>query len=153
MLKDIESELNNSDCDFVVIATDDVEGITGRYQIIKQEKLYLAVNNKHHLAKRGAVSLSETKKETFINLPKGYSFREITDKLCQKAGFKCDVLHECFHCQLLDYVSDGIGVAFVTEHVLEKERQRKNRISVLLSLKLPIRMLIEASFCVGTAKK
>ncbi len=134
MLKDIESELNNSDCDFVIVASDGSDDFAGNYQIIKREKLYLAVNRRHRLANRGEVALSELKDEAFVSLPKGYSFREITDKLCEKAGFQCEVLHECFHCQLLDYISDGIGVAFVTEPVLEKERQRQNSVSEVVFL-------------------
>lgn len=121
MLKDIQSELSNGECDFVIVASDGSEEFSGNYQIIKREKIYLAVNQNHDLAKRGSVSLSELKDETFAGLPKGYSFREITDRLCEKAGFECQVLYECFHCQLLNYVSDGVGIAFVTENAIEKE--------------------------------
>jgi len=124
MPRDVFDELKNNDCDFVITATSGTYRDTENTCIVKREKLYLAVQKKHPLASRGEVSLKEAKDEAFVSLPEGYSFREITEGLCRQAGFSCDVLHECFHCQLLNYVSDGIGVAIVTEEVRDRERQR-----------------------------
>lgn len=125
MLKDAENEVENSDCDFVIVDYCGEPEFPGESRIIKRERLYLAVDRHHPLAGRESVSLSELKDNTFISLPKGYGFREMMDKLCQGAGFQCDVLHECFHCHLLDYVSDGIGVAFVEEQLVKAERSRQ----------------------------
>ncbi|MCI2106160.1 MAG: LysR family transcriptional regulator [Intestinimonas sp.] len=117
MMKDIKSELNNSDCDFVITASDGMEDFGENYQIIKREKFYLAVNRSHHLAERQHVKLSELKDEAFVSLPRGYSFREITDKLCRDSGFSCQVFYECFHCRFMDYIRNGLAIAFVTEQV------------------------------------
>lgn len=124
MPRDVQDELKNNDCDFVITATSGPFEQTENACIVKREKLYLAVQKNHPLSKRERISLIEAKEEAFVSLPEGYSFREITEGLCRRAGFSCDVLHECFHCQLLNYVSDGIGVAIVTEEVRDRERQR-----------------------------
>lgn len=136
MVKDLGSELNNGDCDFIISATHGGEEYAQSYRIIKRERLYLAVERHHPVASREIVNLSEMKDEAFISLPVGYSFRTITDRLCNKAGFECEVLHECFHCQLLNYVSDGIGVAIIPESLMNKELQRKNSDERLAFLRL-----------------
>ena len=42
-----------------------------------------------------------------------------------------DIVHECFHCQLLACISDEIGVALVTEDTVKQERMRKGGSDIL----------------------
>ena len=136
MPRDVSVEIENDDCDFVITATGGCSPVADNCRVLKREHLYLAVQQDHPLAGREEVSLREVKDEAFVSLPEGYSFREITEGLCREAGFQCDILHECFHCQLLNYVSDGIGIAIVTEDVLSREQQRLGRDSQIAFLKL-----------------
>ncbi len=108
-----ESEISSNDNDFVL--ADWYPGFcpNAKYQIIHEEKLLLAMCKQHPLASKEDISLSDIRSERFIALPKGYAFRTITDHLCAEAGFECDVIKECFHCHLLSYVHDSLGIAFV----------------------------------------
>ena len=127
MPRDVFREIHSGDCDFVVAVDSGDCREADCSRVIKREKLYLAVNKNHSLAKRKKIVLPEVKDEPFISLPEGYSFREITEDLCRQAGFQCNILYECFHCSLLNYVCDGAGVAIVTEGLRRQELQRRGR--------------------------
>lgn len=129
MSKDVRSELNDSGSgsDLVVTAAPGgLEDAPGR-RIIKREPIFAVVYRDHPLAGRGAVSLAELEGEKFISLPEGYNFRNITEELCHGVGFETDIVHECFHCQLLSCVSDQIGIALVTEDTMRQECVRGGR--------------------------
>lgn len=126
MPKDVYSELNDSGggSDIIVTASPgELENAPG-CRVIKREPLFVAVSKRHPLAGREEIFLSELKEESFISLPEGYSFRNITEDLCHAASFDVDILHECFHCQLLNCVSDEIGISLVTEGTMKQERMR-----------------------------
>lgn len=110
---DVESEILNSDTNFVL--ADWYPGICpqAKHKIIRENKLHVALCKQHPLAKKAQISLEDIRNEPFIALPKGYAFRTITDRICKEYGFECNVLQECFHCHLLTYVQEGIGIAFV----------------------------------------
>jgi len=126
MPKDVNSELHDSrgGSDIIVTASPGELDDTPGCRVIKREPLFVAVSKRHPLAGRGEVFLSELKGESFVSLPEGYSFRNITEDLCHAASFDVDILHECFHCQLLNCVSDEIGISLVTESTMKQERSR-----------------------------
>ncbi len=131
--QDVDSELADSDSGSDIILTaalgEMAEGPGCR--VIKREPLFVALYRGHPLAEREALSVAELREERFISLPEGYSFREITEQLCRSAGFEVDIVHECFHCQLLACISDEIGVALVTEDTVKQERMRKGGSDIL----------------------
>ena len=60
------------------------------------------------------INLNEVSEERFINLPKGYGFRDITDKFCKEAGFTPNVaieVEESWSIQQL--VELGHGISFI----------------------------------------
>lgn len=126
MPKDVYSELNDSGggSDIIVTASTGELADAPGYRVIKREPLFVAVSKRHPLAGREEISMSELKGESFISLPEGYSFRNITEDLCHAASFDVDILHECFHCQLLNCVSDEIGISLVAEDTMKQERMR-----------------------------
>ena len=126
MPKDVQSELEINECDLVLCATCG-ESLDDPYcRTIRRDRLYLAVYEGHPFSDRKVVSLAELRDEPFISLPEGYSFRMITDKMCQYGAFECDVIHECFHCQMLDCVRDKIGISFATEEAILREQMHGN---------------------------
>ena len=136
--QDVESELSDREggSDIVVTAALGPLSDGPGCRVIKREPLFAALYRAHPLAGRSEVFLSELSGERFISLPEGYSFREITEQLCRRAGFEVDIVHECFHCQLLGCISDEIGVALVTEDTVKQERMRRGSSDIVfLSLR------------------
>lgn len=118
---DVEAELSKNEVDYVITARlSSSPGIVG--EEIRRERMVLVVPAAHPLADRSWIHLREARGEKFINLPKEYEYRKITDQMCQDAGFTADVAMECFHCHMVELVSAGHGVALMTQ-----ERARKNR--------------------------
>jgi LysR family transcriptional regulator, transcription activator of glutamate synthase operon len=78
------------------------------------EEILLAVPPGHRLAKHKTVRLSEVARESFLTLKKGYSLRELTDALCQRAGFVPHIVFEGNEpVALLQLVKAGLGVACI----------------------------------------
>lgn len=136
MPRDVQSELASNECDIVVNALCGNPVNKPGCRIIKRERLFAAVYKEHPLAGRKEICLADLKDAGFISLPEGYSFREITEELCHKADFQCDILMECFHCQLLNRVSDRIGISLATEDTVLHEQARGNLTSNLVFLPL-----------------
>lgn len=130
----IEEELLKNEVDYVI--TNEPSSFSGIMdEIIHEEKMMLAVPANHPLASRKWIRLSEASQEPFINLPKGYGYRMATDEMCRDAGFAANIAMECFHCQMLEMVADGIGVALMTEE--RKPKRGRNSQVVFLPLKEP----------------
>jgi len=129
---DIDEELLKNEVDYVLTGRlSSSPGIVG--EVIRRDKMVLVVPASHPLAEREWVSLSEARGEKFVNLPKEYEYRKITDAMCQEAGFNQDVAVECFHCHMVELVANGQGVALMT-----KERAWKNRRNEMIRI-LPVR--------------
>ena len=114
-----DRELNQNDFDFLLIPKylDRPDFIQ---EVLYEDRFALALNTSHPLADQTEVRLADLKDESFISLPKGYAFRDFTDQICLTAGFTPCVAMECFHCQMLDLISAGLGVALVPESFRKK---------------------------------
>ncbi|TDF96640.1 LysR family transcriptional regulator [Paenibacillus piri] len=93
------------------------------YVPLIEEEILLAVPPLHRLAQTAEkspvpVDLSELKDEPFIALKKGQGFRQITLKLCQKAGFTPGIVFESSNIETVQsLVAAGMGIAFVPHMV------------------------------------
>lgn len=78
------------------------------------EDILLAVPASHYLAGRRSISLHEVAHESFVSLKTGYSFRDITDECCRKAGFVPNIVCEGDEPAAIDgLVRAGLGIAFL----------------------------------------
>lgn len=129
---DVEEELLKNEVDYVITGyLSSSPGIVG--EVIRQEKMVLVVPAAHPLAGREWIRLREARGEKFVNLPKEYEYRKITDAMCQEAGFTADVSAECFHCHMVELVASGQGVAMMTQ-----KRAYNNRRNDMIRI-IPIR--------------
>ena len=116
----VEEELRKENVDYVICSClNSAAGLVG--EVIREELMMLAVPVEHPLAKREWVRLRELSEEAFIDLPKGYEYRTLTDAMCEDSGFTAHVVQECFHCYMTEMVAAGNGVALMT-----KERAIQN---------------------------
>lgn len=77
--------LEDGDIDMCITFTP-IEGPDIEWMPLRTEKIHLLVPEHHPLVGRECVSLKELKDESFIGLPSGYWFRDLTDTLCMKAA-------------------------------------------------------------------
>lgn len=131
----VEEELMTENVDYVIASNLDLsEGLAG--ELIREEPMVLAVPADHPLAKREWIRLAEAADENFINLPRGYEYRTITDEMCRASGFEAKVAKECFHCHMAEFVASGEGVALMTQ---ERATQNAgNRMIAFIPLREPV---------------
>ena len=96
------------------------------YELLEEDPFLIAMSPDHPLVGLAEKSpdfpypvldVRRLKDEPFICLPQGYAFRTFTDSICEKAGFLPHVVTECYHCQMLDLISAGLGVEAFHGHV------------------------------------
>jgi LysR family transcriptional activator of glutamate synthase operon len=85
---------------------------TTRSRLIAVEPLRLAVRRDHPLARQALVQLAEAADEPFVSLRPASGLRRQTDELCQRAGFRPDVIFEGDDLSnVRGFVAVGLGVA------------------------------------------
>ena len=85
-----------------------------RWRALLAEPLRLAVAHEHPLARRATIGMSEVSGERFVMLRASYALRQITEDLCQRAGFDPIVAFEGDDLPTLEgFVAAGLGVAVV----------------------------------------
>lgn len=96
------------------------------YEDILSEPLYLAVPDKHWIARRKSVALAEIENEPFLLLKEGHCFRETTISACRRARFRPNVVFESGQfATVLGMVDAGVGVSVIPEMAIEKRSRCK----------------------------
>lgn len=90
---------------------------------ILEEEILLAVPPQHALASLAEVALADCKEEAFILLKRGQGFREITNRLCQQAGYEPRVVFETTNIETVQsLVASGMGIGLVPKMVSRTRR-------------------------------
>jgi len=80
------------------------------------ERLFVYVSKKHHLASRAVIDLAEIRNEPMLSLRIGADLRITTDQLCEAAGFSPRVVFEGQNIVTLHgLIAANIGVALAPE--------------------------------------
>lgn len=88
-----------------------------------EEPILLAVPPNHALSLKKDVALQDCKDESFIFLKRGQGFREISQKLCEQAGFEPKVVFESTNIETVQsLVASGMGVGFIPRMVTRTRR-------------------------------
>ncbi len=88
-----------------------------------EEEILLAVPPNHPFSSMPTVSLAECSTEPFIFLKKGQGFREISNRLCQQAGFEPKVVFETTNIETVQsLVAAGMGIGFIPRMVTRTRR-------------------------------
>lgn len=91
------------------------------------EEIFLVVPADHRLAGRNGIHLHEVSEENFVSLKQGYGLREMTDRLCQQAGFKPRPTFEVDELTIVHgLVAAGLGVAFIPALALHNHTELSN---------------------------
>lgn len=108
--------LENGDIDMCITYAQ-LEGPDIEWRPLRTEKIHLFVPDQHHLAERECVSLKELKDESFVGLPSGFWFRNLTDRICMKAaGFTPHIKVEVDEVDaVLLLVKKGHGITFAPD--------------------------------------
>jgi DNA-binding transcriptional LysR family regulator len=85
-----------------------------RTRLIAVEPLRLALRGDHPLAARDEIGLAEVADEPFISLGRTSALRRLGDELCERAGFRPEVVFEGEDLSTVrGFVAAGLGVAIV----------------------------------------
>lgn len=83
------------------------------------DEILLCLPANHPLARKKSIHLREVADEKFISLMDGYSFREVTDNLCNLAGFNPNVVFECDTMLMSELLQINRGIALVPKSAQE----------------------------------
>lgn len=131
----LKEQLKNGIIDFC-FSSPPIEDTSIESIPLNTEEIFLIVSQKHKFANFNSIKLIEAANEPFISLNKGSSIRDLTEKLCAKAGFVPNIIFECTHpIKLLELVNNGIGISLfpVSEWINLKKTQ-----CAILHVKEPI---------------
>jgi DNA-binding transcriptional LysR family regulator len=85
-----------------------------RWQQLFAQPLFLAVPRGHRLARRREASLADAAEEDFVMLRPSWELRNLSDRLCRRAGFEPQVAFEVDDLSVVHgFVAAGLGVAIV----------------------------------------
>ena len=129
---DMEKLLESNKIDLCIIAMQ-FNSNSIEWTPLFEEELYMIVPKKHRFAKRKEISLAEAANEKFIQFKKGFNFRNITEKLCMKAGFSQNIVFEGEELSaILQLVNEGLGISFWPAYAEEYiDLSNTTRISVV----------------------
>lgn len=114
-----------------IVITDSIidNGNFEQYDFISEE-IMLACHTSNPLSSRKSIPMNMLRNEKFISLPQNHSLRSITDKLCQQAGFKPDIVIECDDPYYIrEYLKMEMGVSIIPS--FSWENQLDNSISLI----------------------
>jgi DNA-binding transcriptional LysR family regulator len=93
---------------------------------LMEDEVFIIVPDTHHLARRDSIQLKEVADEQFIHREPTNPFRMLTDGFCEKAGFTPKIAFELEEPgSIHNYVEEGLGVSFLTEHTLRYSHYEK----------------------------
>jgi DNA-binding transcriptional LysR family regulator len=85
-----------------------------RWERLFAQPLFLAVPRRHRLARRREVSIADAAGDDFVMLRPSWELRQLTNQLCEEAGFQAQVAFEVDDLSVvLGFVAAGLGVAIV----------------------------------------
>ncbi|AWI03595.1 LysR family transcriptional regulator [Clostridium drakei] len=83
------------------------------------DEIVLCLPANHPLAHKKSIHLREVADEKFISLIDGYSFREVTDNLCNIVGFSPNVICECDTVLMSELLQINRGIALIPKSAQE----------------------------------
>ncbi|RUT30667.1 LysR family transcriptional regulator [Paenibacillus zeisoli] len=105
--------LHRGEVDFC-LSSPSIHGDDINTQIVFFDPVLVAVPKSHRLAGQDSVSLAELRDEWFVGVKRGYGTRDLTDSVCQSAGFLPKYVYEGDEpARLGSLVEAEIGIAFI----------------------------------------
>ncbi len=131
----MQHQLQNGEVDFC-ISSPPIEGDFIDCIPLISEEIFLFVPSNHKFAKYKEINLIEAANEPFISLKEGFGIRDLTEKLCLKAGFKPNIIYETdVSANLMEFVNSNMGIALLP--ILPWNYTQQN-MSVPIHIKEPI---------------
>lgn len=99
------------------------------------DEILLVVPANHKYANCNSIKLKEVANEPFISLVEGHSMRELTDNLCNLAGFKPNVVFEGDAPLISELLKLGSGISLIPKSFCPPNKKYS---SVFLKIEAPI---------------
>ncbi|MET3289421.1 UNVERIFIED_CONTAM: DNA-binding transcriptional LysR family regulator [Brevibacillus sp. OAP136] len=128
----------------VSLLTMPIEAPTIVHETAIIEEIYLAVPPAHPLAGKKEIDLAELESQPFVLLKEGQGFRQISLRLCEKAGFKPRIVFESSNIQTVQsLVAAGMGFSFAPAMITESSWTNNAPVYARLTTR-PTRTLVVA---------
>lgn len=109
----MHQQLQNGDVDFC-ISSPSIEGDYIECIPLITEEIFLIVPYGHKFANRKDINLIDVANESFISLPKGFGMRDLTETLCNQAGFTPNIIFESdVATNLINMINLNLGIALL----------------------------------------
>lgn len=133
-LEEIRNYLVTEEIDYC-ITSPPIEGVGIESFELLDDEIFLCVPLSHRYAQCKSIKLRDVADDNFISLAEGYSFRDVTDNLCNMAGFSPNVLFECDTALMSELLIIGKGIALIPKSA---EKMYQNTPVALLKIEEPV---------------
>lgn len=89
------------------------------FSVLREDEIVLVVPCNHKLAKNSDINLKDASNEEFIALANGYTYRKLTDNLCNSAGFSPNVIFEVDDALMYEILKLERGICLVPLSVVK----------------------------------
>ncbi len=128
--KTAERQLQSGEIDFC-LTVPAIEGANIECKILKEDEVVLVVPNSHRFSGRQSIRLNEVAEDPFITLVHNYSFRAITDSICQSAGFSPKIAFEVDDILMEEMLELERGIALLPLYLIKRPHLGTRNLSML----------------------
>lgn len=100
-------------------------------KILKEDEVVLVVPNSHRFAGRTSIRLNQVAEDPFITLVHNYSFRNLTDSICQSAGFSPNIAFEVDDILMEEMLELERGIALLPLYMIKRPHVGIRNLSML----------------------
>jgi DNA-binding transcriptional LysR family regulator len=125
-----EKQLKSGEIDFG-LTIPAIQGKNIECKILKEDEVVLVVPNSHRFAERASICLNEVAEDPFITLVHNYSFRNITDSMCQVAGFSPKIAFEVDDILMEEMLELERGIALLPLYLIKRQHFGTRNLSML----------------------
>lgn len=125
-----EKQLQSGEID-LCLTVPVVKGTNIECKILKEDEVVLVVPNNHRFAGRASIRLNEVAEDSFITLAHDYSFRTITDSICQSAGFSPRIAFEVDDVLMEEMLELERGIALLPLYLIKRPHFGTRNLSML----------------------
>ena len=102
----VAQELEQSSCDFAIVGGGTPDEYAFEKIVLPDSNWYIAVPVGHPLAKKESVRLAEFADDPFISYAMETGHKNLTERMCKKAGFECNMVYQAAPGHCLDLVAE-----------------------------------------------
>lgn len=140
----IVEKLKNRTIDFAITSSSIKDAELKSIELLEEE-IVVVMPKSHKFANKGFINLKELKDENFIELTENYSFKNISEKLFEEAGFVPNIIFQVDSTIMPEILQTGRAISLIplsacvssksTENVIARLKDKNNTRKISLYFK------------------